>query len=826
MSEANSISRLALETQIDEQRLTLLLDTLHAPASLTRLRLVLFNLKAALQVGQALRSFLFGSLDAEIFSIDDIDRLLIVLEPRENSGFTPDSQWIDESAESRGIIKEHPEWAMLIIGRSNPIRQQNYIKHLYIVLFCAILQRKRHDNLGSEIDVGCLVMRKLATGKTPASYLFEVSDSWSLYDYLQALKALPEEVFPSWSGVELLVRKIDEKLGKTRFVSGRKAEGSVVERVERGDVDDPNPEGPVSELHIYQSQADPETKNRARASGLHPAEVEDLRAVGVRYSSVSPTANFDLRDHARRQSSQIQHLSSLNQRLPFRYQQLTKTELAVVAALPMELIQSARPKKTVEGDTNGSVESQYNEYVAGLIQLLLWLGRPLKQLLGMRIYRQLDELPKAVEALAYVLEDDVFVLPIRSPEWKRKLSENDRYLLEHIGGASQASSEHRIMVSSPIRFRRMIQFIEEKYGELGTGRARYLFPPRLHGALEVRLSTELSKCNRQKDVRLTPLRISQALFDEITMLSTDWVDASLLTGHVFTITEVASHYYTISGDDLEVLYHAAVDSLRNRLAPYLGLDIRSLYDFEQTLPNEADHGSKLNVTPQLVKTLVQHFKHELAMAKRREPGVTAVHNALTTYISFWVLFCTGYRAVNDLIFRIQEIDWASGLLVISDKDDDYQSSSRIVWLPPKLLQQIDLYMKHLEVMQTKLLSSTQAWHHVHQLLREPTEDIPLLFFIREDNAIQRLTPESLREQIEEYTLPINIGRHYLRPRLRALGCHAEYVNAYLGHWQIGQEPFGRYSSMSPLEMFSQISPFLENLRLEAGWTPQSGFASA
>jgi hypothetical protein len=104
------------------------------------------------------------------------------------------------------------------------------------------------------------------------------------------------------------------------------------------------------------------------------------------------------------------------------------------------------------------------------------------------------------------------------------LSENDRYLLEHIGGASQASSEHRIMVSSPIRFRRMIQFIEEKYGELGTGRARYLFPPRLHGALEVRLSTELSKCNRQKDVRLTPLRISQALFDEITMLSTVFGD--------------------------------------------------------------------------------------------------------------------------------------------------------------------------------------------------------------------------------------------------------------------------------------------------------------
>jgi hypothetical protein len=372
----------------------------------------------------------------------------------------------------------------------------------------------------------------------------------------------------------------------------------------------------------------------------------------------------------------------------------------------------------------------------------------------------------------------------------------------------------------------MAKLIERKYSDSGAGRAKYFFPSWLRGTPDARLRKVLSTCNRQNDVRLTPLRISQALFDEITTISTDWVDASLLTGHVFTITEVASHYYSISGDDLQALYHSAVDSLRSRLAPYLGLDVRRLYDFQQTLPNVTDHGSKLNVKPLLVKMMVQHFKHELAMAKRRQPGVTAVHNALTTYVSFWILFCTGYRAVNDLIFRIQEIDWTSGLLVISDKDDDYQSNSRVVWLPPKLLQQIDLYMKHLDVMQTKLRPGTPAWHHVHKLLRGGAVDTPLLFFIQEDCATQRLTPEGLRQQIEGYTLPINIGRHYLRPRLRALGCHAEYVNAYLGHWQIGQEPFGRYSSMSPLEMFSQISPFLESLRIEAGWTPQTGFANA
>ena len=140
MSEANSISRLALETQIDEQRLKLLFDTLRAPASLTRLRLVLLNLQATIQAGQGLHFSLFDGLDADILSTDDIDRLLVALEPDTSTSFTPDPHWIDESAEFRGIKTEHPEWAMLIIGRSNLVRQQrDYFKHLYIVLYLSLI---------------------------------------------------------------------------------------------------------------------------------------------------------------------------------------------------------------------------------------------------------------------------------------------------------------------------------------------------------------------------------------------------------------------------------------------------------------------------------------------------------------------------------------------------------------------------------------------------------------------------------------------------------------------------------------------------------------
>src|SRR5690606_12180239 len=129
-------------------------------------------------------------------------------------------------------------------------------------------------------------------------------------------------------------------------------------------------------------------------------------------------------------------------------------------------------------------------------------------------------------------------------------------------------------------------------------------------------------------------------------------------------------------------------------------------DFAQGVPNVGEHGSVLNVKPQFVVELVKHFKHELRSALRNSRGVAEVHNALVVYIAFWILFATGYRAVNDLIFTIDELDWETGFLVISDKDDDFQSHSRIVWLPPYLLAQIRLYIDHLDVLQTRVTQGT------------------------------------------------------------------------------------------------------------------------
>ncbi len=817
---SQELEQLSQESGVAISQIDGLLGLVHAPRSLTRFRLVIDNLREVLRAGLALHDGLFGGLELEL-PVNVIDSLSQALAASGLASAESVAEWFDESAEPRGIIKESPEWAMLIFGRSNPLRENGeFLQHLYIALHCSIQQRQRHALVGSEIEKGCRVIRKLATKKIPHSTIFPITPGISLGDYLGLLHQQPAGVVEDWGGIELLVRKVIEENGKTRFSGGYRRSGNVVRRVERTDDDEHSPEGPAAEVHVYESYGDDKSRNRAKASGLHPGESEGLRATSVIYSPANPTAGFSIRDHVRRQASQITHISSLNQRLPFRYRQLTNVELAAASALPAALIRARRKARGKD-----LARRRLDDYVAVMLHMLLWLGRPLKQLFEMRVCETPDELPRTVDdLLAYVRESDVFVLPVPSPKWRRKLSENDRLLLETIGGASRVSDDHRLIVNSPSRFSRFIDFLSHNKGELGKNRKQLLFPRALQTEIVHRLKEVLRDENRKSNLRLTHLKISQAMFDEISTISTDWVDASLLTGQVFTTTEVSSHYYSVTGQYLQELYREAVVSLGSRLYQYLGVSDKEDYVFESDTVNDGRYGSKLIVEPQLVKTLVQHFKHQISDAKLRSFGVAPLHNALVTYIAFWILFSTGYRAVTDLIFRLREIDWETGFLVISDKDDDHQSNSRIVWLPPQLLEQIAFYIQHLEIVQAKVPPGSTVWRQIDQLRCAPQPDVPLLFLIRENDAISRLTPDTLRGEVEQFTLPINVGRHYLRTRLREAGCDAECVNAYLGHWQYGQEPFGTYSTLAPVEMMAEMAPYLESLRREAGWTPQRGFA--
>lgn len=818
-----SIQQLAELSGVPQARLAPLLALLKAPDDLPQLLLVMTNLKRALQALEGtpdIRKELDDD-DGEgrgLFDyLPEIGRIIASLSATDLS--TCPEGWLDKSGRQRGIINAHPEWAMLILTPGAECYDSDtYWQHAGVILACCALQRKRHRELiGSEITAACRDIRTTANGKKPLELLAGIGSDATLEIYHQEHLLEGDEIFEPLSGVELLVRKVLRFKGKTREGGGGRT-GRVVERqVMVPDKEDKENEGPEQSVQLLESAGDEQAQSRQRTAGLHPKESQTLRAVSFTERKASPTLGFDPRDLVRRQNRRLQHISQTNQRLPFRYSSLSRFELSLAAKEAFQLFTGRGRFERRAGD---------GVYAGLLLLLMIWLGRPVEQLLGMRVYHHRGELPKHRKGvLAFLVEEHAFVLPIPSPEWRNSLQDDAKQLLYTAGDSTPALVDDVVIVASPVRMEKFISRIE--LTRKGRAKYRELFPEERRIDIEEAMRAAVSKVNRAHRMRLTPLRISQALFDEIVLHSSDWVDAYLLTGHRFTITEVAAHYYSVSAGYLEQRYHEAVLTMRNSIYQYLSVDEQHYYAFQQVVENLGDHGSKLNIKSRLLVRLVKHLKNELRAARRLSPGEESwreVHNHFVAYIVFWILFATGFRAVNDLVFRWREIDVDTGFLVISDKDDEAMSQARVVWLLPELRDQLRRYASHLEVLQTRLYHRASLFDHIEELLSEPRPSVPLMFFISDSWQMVQLSPENLRRQVPLFTLPINASRHYLRSALRAEGVRGELVNAFMGHAQQGQEPFGAFSTLTPVEMFRELAPTLGKMRQEAGWTVQHGLA--
>ena len=103
-----------------------------------------------------------------------------------------------------------------------------------------------------------------------------------------------------------------------------------------------------------------------------------------------------------------------------------------------------------------------------------------------------------------------------------------------------------------------------------------------------------------------------------------------------------------------------------------------------------------------------------------------------------------------------------------------------------------------------------------------------LFYLHHDlEQIEMLRPGVLKKQLfrmHGYDLPVNANRHYLQGELMASGCSPELIEAFLGHWGIGQEPWSRQSGLHPLHYREELQKHLEPIIHRDGWVAVEGFA--
>lgn len=270
--------------------------------------------------------------------------------------------------------------------------------------------------------------------------------------------------------------------------------------------------------------------------------------------------------------------------------------------------------------------------------------------------------------------------------------------------------------------------------------------------------------------------------------------AAMITGHVPPIAQTAIHYTHMETAEIHAQLTQALvgfDTIPTS-PPLPPLDLGSRY---------APSMDQLHrLTSRLAAPLQRPARH-----KRRDWVET--HNAITLHTCLMGLFAAGFRPVARLIPSSRGIDPVTGFLIIDDKPLADNFKSRLLWMPTALREQLAHYEAHLEILRSKIAIAAD----------------PIPFLIEPSHAQIRLTPRIIRSVVRDalgYSRA-NAGRHFLRTQLRGK-LSSEVLNALLGHWLAGEEPWGEKSGLDPLAYRRELSLHLDPLIQKAGWEPLRG----
>lgn len=201
-----------------------------------------------------------------------------------------------------------------------------------------------------------------------------------------------------------------------------------------------------------------------------------------------------------------------------------------------------------------------------------------------------------------------------------------------------------------------------------------------------------------------------------------------------------------------------------------------------------------------------------------------LHNRLVTYIYMMFAFGIGIRSVNDPLESINHLDMATGLMLLNDKENRSVTNCRYVFLPSILKQQIIAYKKHLNALLMAISGCALTLRQKVTAAIKGENNAPMLFFINsERKVVERVTPKKLTGRLKGiWPVPLNMGRHYLRSELGRRGCPAYWIDAMMGHAEIGVEANSKFSAMSFGTLKQLTDEYLEPLVKQGRWQVLKG----
>ena len=333
-------------------------------------------------------------------------------------------------------------------------------------------------------------------------------------------------------------------------------------------------------------------------------------------------------------------------------------------------------------------------------------------------------------------------------------------------------------------------------------------------ALHTDIQTIISGINKKYRTRLTNERISHYLFEQIQQQEgADVSSAMYITGKSAYLGTVVSHYTRQSGYRLTSIYRKVWEGI----FPSHPADRP-----EENLPQNRDIGSSRVPSRKTIQSLVAQLKQKISICRESYKkdndyrNLIKYHNALTRYTAIYIAYATGIRAVTHPFPDDENIDHETGFCVISDKDSDDHYHTRLIWIPPDCHKQYLLYRNHSKIVAATMANIRNDFFHKSQ---------DRFFFLDENGSPAAISPKRLyyfSDLLEPVVIPENGNRHMLRSWLLAHGVSPEVINAFLGHWFLGEEPWAQHSALSPHQYRMTLSTHILTLLDHLGFEPIVG----
>jgi hypothetical protein len=372
-----------------------------------------------------------------------------------------------------------------------------------------------------------------------------------------------------------------------------------------------------------------------------------------------------------------------------------------------------------------------------------------------------------------------------------------------------------------------------------------LIANKYHKSLNSAVAKFLKQLSVQHDISITELNMQRLLVNfGRNHNSVDITAIDYAFGEKLDSTKVTRHYTKFDNEKKLAEYINGVWSLLEEIIKLYSYDFSFKDGFYQTIGRKKSKPIGAPFAPEKVQ--IQNLATELqSRILKIDKNILRVnidellkyHNNYVTNLSFILLHSTGYRAIYDPLPSLGLISSRHKSLTITDKNYFERISTRTIPITDIFLKQVEYYKKHVKVLVPLLLAHAPGLaKNIYSAIASDIditnlknklnlktlnlEHGPLFVLIKNTKgqiSSEKVQPSWLGQQINEFDISINSGRHLLRSYLLQEISNVEVIDYFLGHAGVGENPHEQSSSFSFNKVGSMIKPKLEAFMEEQFW---------